>query len=77
LYIPEFQRSIKGAKFDPVLVDELKAVFLGALLKVGYAFLWQEFFIPITFMYNEFGMTIGAMGMAYFNHHLNLFSGIK
>jgi hypothetical protein len=52
-------------------------MFFGSLLKVAYAFLWQEVFVPFGFMYNEFGITFGAMGMAYLNHNLNHFSGIK
>jgi hypothetical protein len=52
-------------------------MFGAVLCKIGYAFLWQEFFIPIKFMYNDFGLTLGAMGMAYLNNNLNSFSGIK
>ena len=76
-YLPEFRKSIKGAVFVESKVEEVKYMFGGVLSKIGYAFLWQEFFIPISFMYNEFGITLGAMGMAYLNHNVNSFSGIK
>jgi hypothetical protein len=51
-------------------------MFFGSLLKLAYSFLWQEFFVPFGYMYNGFGITFGAMGMAYLNHNLNHFSGI-
>jgi len=76
LYIPEFQRSIKGAEFDVAKVEEFKNMFFGTLLKIGYAFLWQEFFIPIDFMYNDFGLLLGSLGMASLNHYINKFNGI-
>jgi hypothetical protein len=46
-------------------------------MKMGYAFLWQEFFIPITFAYGWTGLTISSYETPLFNKIVNLVSGIE
>jgi len=43
--------------------------FFGMIIKILYAFLWQEFFIPLTFLYNPTFNYLGAVAMPYVNKY--------
>lgn len=39
----------------------------GMLMKIGYAFLWQEYFIPLKFLYGDEILSLGADFMVTWN----------
>jgi len=45
------------------------------IMKIFYAFLWQEFFVPLTWFYNFVGVSIGAKIMPEWNDLANSISG--
>lgn len=49
--------------------------FIGMIMKIIYAFLWQEFFIPLTWLYNDVGVGLGAKFMPDWNDLANRISG--
>jgi len=54
----------------------LSYMFAGMLMKILYAFMWQEFFIPLTFLYHPVPNEVGAMFLPYWNAMSAEISGI-
>lgn len=59
-YMPELKVAIHGIKIPFSDKSDLFFRLLGALIKIGWAFIWQEDFIPLPFLYNEITLPIGA-----------------
>ena len=59
-YLPELGNAL--TKVSVSFLDRLDILrkFTGMLMKIVYAFVWQEYFIPLTFIYNSWGLYIGA-----------------
>jgi hypothetical protein len=53
-------------------------MFIGPLCKVAYAFLWQEYFIPLNFAYGYIGLHLQAwITTPIYNRVVNFFSTIE
>lgn len=73
-YLPELGKQFPRT----VSSDDRKALAYnmgGMLIKIGYAFMWQEYFIPLKFLYNDTGLELGAEALTYVNSFANRVSG--
>ena len=59
-YMPELHNATKNISIPHEDQKELVFRFIGVLIKIGWAFVWQEDFVPLPFLYNEFALPIGA-----------------
>lgn len=58
-YMPELEKA--AGHFDLTLAErfDLGLKFLSVVLKIGWAFLWQEEFVPTSFLWHRVPMQIG------------------
>ena len=54
-YLPELQIAIKSINVSFYDKKTLLVRFAATLMKILFAFMWQEFFIPLPFLYNSVG----------------------
>merc|ERR1711935_255942 len=59
-YLPELHDAVKNIVVSHDNQKSLVFRFIGMLIKIGYSFMWQEFFIPLKFLYNPIFLPIGA-----------------
>jgi len=66
-YLPELEKSV--SEVSVTFLDQIDLIrkFIGMIMKILYAFMWQEFFIPLTFLYGDFGLFLGAKATPFFN----------
>lgn len=59
-YMPELEKA--AGHFDLTLTErvDLLAKFLSVVVKIGWAFLWQEEFVPTSFLWHPVPMHIGV-----------------
>lgn len=74
-YLPELQTAIANVKLTHEDSKHIAYRFIGMIMKILYAFLWQEFFIPLTWLYNDVGVGLGAKFMLDWNDLANRISG--
>ena len=60
LYLPELHNATKNITIPHESQRELVFKFLGVLIKIGWAFVWQEHFVPLPFLYNLKFLPLGA-----------------
>jgi hypothetical protein len=75
-YLPELKNAVKNVKVSTEDQTALVYMFGGMLMKIGYAFLWQEFFIPLPSLYGPLPNQLGAWAMPYWNGASAKISGI-
>lgn len=66
-YLPELKKSVGHVSLS---LSDKKSLFnklIGMLMKILYAFLWQEFFIPLPELYHPIPNKLGAWFMPYWN----------
>lgn len=51
IYLPEMNKAIENIEVSFQMQKELGLRFTGMIMKIFYAFLWQEFFFPLPSMY--------------------------
>ena len=66
-YLPELKVAVKDIELTRAESDDLIEKFFGMIMKILYAFLWQEFFIPIPELYHLIPNEVGAMIMPHWN----------
>ena len=76
-YLPELQVAVQSVQVSLSDKKTLLTRFTATLMKILFAFMWQEFFIPLPFLYNSVGQGIGALIMPYWNDLAWLISGVK
>lgn len=59
-YMPELHNATKNLSIPHQDQRDLVFRLVGVLIKIGWAFVWQEDFVPLPFLYNEFALPIGA-----------------
>lgn len=74
-YLPALEQGIVGLQVPFALQKELVYRFVGLLMKILYAFLWQEFFIPLPFLYNPVILHLGAGFMPLWNEVADRIAG--
>ena len=75
-YLPELKDAVKDVTVSSEDRETLIYMFVGMLMKIGYAFLWQEFFIPLPELYHAIPNRVGAAFMPYWNDMSAKISGI-
>jgi hypothetical protein len=60
-YLPELNKATGNIKVAHDDARDLCYRFVGMLIKILWAFTWQEFFIPLKFLYNPIFNNLGAM----------------
>ena len=60
-YLPELKKAVINITIAHDDARDLSYRFVGMLIKIGWAFVWQEFFIPLGFLYNPIFNNLGAM----------------
>jgi len=70
--IEKFLPAMKEAKKDlhVSMGDKVKILrkFFGMIIKIGYAFLYQEIFVSVPFLYHNIPMQINSILMPHINH---------
>ena len=74
-YLPELGEAVKDISLSFSGRLDLLRKFSGMLLKILYAFMWQEFFVPLGFLYNPVGLWFGATLMPAWNWFASGVSG--
>jgi len=60
-YLPELKIAVANVpELTKSEKSDLVHKFAGMLMKILYAFLWQEYFIPLKFLYNDEILSLGA-----------------
>ena len=75
-YLPELHDAVKNITVSHANQKSLVFRFIGMLIKIGYAFMWQEFFIPLKFLYNPIFLPIGAKLLPDLNELSSRISGV-
>jgi hypothetical protein len=75
-YLPELKDAISGINVSHADRKSLAFRGIGTLIKIGYAFMWQEFFIPLNLLYNEITLPIAAKLLPDVNDLANKISGV-
>ena len=60
-FLPELGVAVSGITVAHDDAKELGMRFIGMIIKIAWAFVWQEFFIPLTFLYNPVFNNLGAL----------------
>lgn len=66
-YLPELKVAVKDIELTRAEKDDVTEKFFGMIMKILYAFLWQEFFIPIPELYHLIPNEIGAAILPHWN----------
>lgn len=66
-YLPELKVATNGIKVSSEDKWSIFTKFIGMIMKIGYAFLWQEFFIPLTGLYQTIPNHLGAAFLPVWN----------
>lgn len=74
-YLPALKPAVANIKVSSSDVMDLAKKVAGVLIKIAYAFVWQEFFVPLPFLYNSLGLHIGAWLSVPINHFASELSG--
>ena len=75
-YLPELKTAISGIVVSHEDKKSLVFRFIGMIIKIIYAFMWQEFFIPLDFLYNDITLPIGAKLLPDVNELASKISGV-
>ena len=75
-YIPELQEQTKDVSVSLWDSITLLRMFAGLYMKLIFAFLYQELFVPADWMHGYYGMHFGVFIMPIFNEISNMVSGI-
>lgn len=59
-FLPELKVAVQDVEVSHANKKSLIFKVIGCLMKIGYAFMWQEFFIPLKFLYNPIMLPLGA-----------------
>lgn len=74
-YMPAFKEAIKGLKLSLKDKEEIVFKFVGTILKILYAFLYQEIYVHVPFLYKTIPMAINAELMPFVNGVASKVSG--
>jgi len=74
-YLPRLGVAVKDIELTAAEKTDLIKKTGGTLIKIAYAFLWQEFFVPLPFLYDKFPLHIGGYLAPYVNSAANSISG--
>jgi len=66
-YLPELEKSVSGITLTADEKVDLVKKFAGMLMKIAYAFLFQEYFIPLPFLYGDTVLGYAAEFMPTWN----------
>ena len=66
-YMPAFKEAIKGLKLSFEEKEDIVFKFVGMILKIGYAFLYQEIYVHVPFLYKTIPMAVNAELMPFIN----------
>lgn len=74
-YLPALKPAVANIKVS--LKDKLDVAkkLVGMAIKILYAFLWQEFFVPLPFLYHSVALHIGAWFSVPLNNFASNLSG--
>ena len=75
-FLPELEVAMIDVKVNIFQKFKLARMFTGMIMKIIYAFQWQEFFFPRPFMYTAVPHFFGAWTLPMFNFKASLISGI-
>lgn len=75
-YLPELKVAVKDVTVSSEDSKTLVYMFGGMLMKIIYAFLWQEFFIPLPELYTTIPNELGGLLLPYWNDASAKISGI-
>ena len=59
-YLPALQESLDGVKVSFSKIKDIYNRTSGFLMKMFYAFLYQEYFMYLPSIYDNFGLSIGS-----------------
>ena len=74
-YLPELENGVKDLKVPINDKLQILAKFTGMIIKILWAFLWQEFFIPLPALYSSIPNFLGAKMTPFINAFSDLLSG--
>lgn len=74
-YLPRLGLAVKDINLDAAAKADIVHKGLGMLIKILYAFLWQEFFVPLPFLYTSVPLHIGAWATVSINAFASNLSG--
>ena len=74
-YLPRLGLAVKNIELTTDEKTDLAKKFGGFLIKIAYAFVWQEYFIPLKFLYHPIPLKIGAFLTPFINEAANALSG--
>merc|ERR1711988_966091 len=75
IYMPEFQKVATGVQLSSMEKLSLTLKGVGTLLKLGYAFLWQEEVIPGPWLHSRELNALGGDAMSSINMIANALTG--
>jgi len=74
-YLPELKKGVAHVDLSMADKKDLVNKFFGMIMKIGFAFLWQEFFIPLPELYHTLPNEFGAFILPYWNGVSSKISG--
>lgn len=76
-YLPQLNKVVKENNVSISFFQKLTMIkkFTGMIMKIGYAFLWQEYEVNFPALYDESTLQMGAQFAPYFNMLSNVFGG--